>query len=79
MLKLKLRTHAQIKHNYETELNVKTNLPRNQRSFIAQLRMGILPLALEFGRLKNIPEEQRLCDLKEVENESRFFLILSLL
>ena len=63
MLKPKLQTYVQIKHNYETELYVKTNLPINQRSLIAQLRMGILPLALEVGRFKNIPEEQRLCDL----------------
>ena len=77
MLKPKLRTYVQIKHNYETELYVKTNLARNQRSLIAQLRMGILPRALEVGRFKNIPEEQRLCelcDLREVENESNFLL-----
>ena len=39
--------------------------------------MGILPLALEVGRFKNIPEEQRLCelcDLQEVDNESHFHL-----
>ena len=35
MLKLKLQTYVQIKHNYETELYVKTHLPRNQRSLIA--------------------------------------------
>ena len=39
MLKPKLRTYIQIKHNYETELYVKTNLPRNKRSLIAQLRL----------------------------------------
>ena len=56
----KLQTYVQIKHNYDTELYVETNLPRNQRSLIAQSRMGILPLAFEVGRFKNIPEEHRL-------------------
>jgi len=52
MAKPKLRTYLQIKDVYETELYVKANLSRNQRSLVAQLRTGILPLALETGPLQ---------------------------
>ena len=44
---------------------------------MAQLRTGILPLNLEVGRFKNILEDERLCELcelNEVENESHFLL-----
>ena len=77
MAKPKLRTYFQIKDVYETELYVKANLTRNQRSLVAQLRTGILPLALETGRFTQTPEEDRLCrlcELGEVENETHFVL-----
>ena len=54
------------------ELCVTSRLSRSQRSLVAQLRAGILPLAIEVGRFKNIPEENRLCelcDLGEVEGK----------
>ena len=41
-------------------------------SAIPQLRTGTLPLAIEVGRYKGIPEEKRLCvfcDLGVVEDE----------
>ena len=44
---------------------------------MAQLRTGILPLALEVDGFKNIQEDKRLCELcelGEVENESHFLL-----
>ena len=47
-------------------------------SLVAKLRRtGILPLNLEVGRFKNMLEDERvceLCELNEVENESHFRL-----
>lgn len=77
LLKPKLRTYIQIKHNFGPESYVTVNLTRSQRSLIAQLRTGILPLNLEVGRFKNLQEDDRLCevrDLGEVEYESHFLL-----
>ena len=47
----------------------------------AQLRTGILPLAIEVGRFSAVPEENRLCnvcDLNDVENEFHFRFYCSL-
>ncbi len=77
MLKPKLQNDIQINHNYGVEQYVTADLSRSQRSLIAQLRTGILPLALEVGRFKNIQEDNRLCELCELgetENESHFVL-----
>lgn len=77
LLKPKLRTYMQIKSNFGPELYVTSRLQRSQRSLVAQLRSGILPLAIEVGRFKNIPEENRICEmceLDEVESESHFLL-----
>lgn len=76
MLKPKLGTYIQTEHGFVTECSVKANLTRTQTSLITQMRTGILPLALEVGRFKTIPEEQRLtglCDLGEVESNLIFF------
>lgn len=81
MAKPKLRTYIQIKVQFKTEFYVGANLTRNQRSLIAQLRTGILPLTLETGRFVQIPEEERLCrlcELGEVESESIFLLYCTL-
>lgn len=51
------------------------NITRAQRSIWAHLRSGILPLAVETGRLHPAPEEDakcHMCDLDEVENEMHF-------
>ncbi len=45
----------QIKLTYGTEPYVIEKLSKSQRSLVAWLRTGILPLALEVGRFKNIP------------------------
>lgn len=65
--KPKLRNYIQIKDDYY--------LQRRQRSLCAQLRTGSLPLAIEVGRYKGIPEEERLCvfcDLGVVKDEFHF-------
>ena len=53
--KPKLRTYCKIKESFDMEKYVKLNLPKHERSILAQLRLSILPLAIETGRFKNIP------------------------
>jgi hypothetical protein len=73
--KPKLRTLVTFKNCYLTEHYVSLNLSRNQRSVLAQLRCGILPLEIETGRYSGVSEENRLCKIcnsGEIENEVHF-------
>lgn len=75
--KPKLRKYVIFKKVYDTEIYVRLNLSRKQRSLCAQWRTGTLPLAVEVGRFKGIPEENRICtmcDLGLVEHEFHFVL-----
>ena len=38
-------------------------LPKYEKSMMAQLRSGILPLRIETGRFSRTPLEQRICEL----------------
>ena len=74
-LKPKLRTYRLIKESVCCEPYVTFNLDRVDRSFIAQFRLGILPIAVETGRFRNIPLEDRkcvVCDSGQVEDELHF-------
>jgi len=57
----KLRTYTKFKNVYEIEPYVLSFMSRQRRSYLAQLRTGILPLQLEVGRWTNKPVEERLC------------------
>ena len=57
----KLRYCTQLKSDIETEKYLEINLTRRQRSLVAQLRLGILPLSLATGRYFRIPIEMRYC------------------
>ena len=61
----------------ESEAYLTNYLPRQQRSLLAQIRLGILPLSIETGRFQNKKVEQRLCPLcsKCVETELHFICI----
>ena len=51
------------------------NLSRSLRSYIAQIRCGVLPLHIETGRYRNLHIEERLCkvcDSHAVESEFHF-------
>ena len=61
--KTKLRLYKLFKRNIETEKYLMANLSRHERSLIAKLRTGMLPLAIETGRFRKIPPEDRLCIL----------------
>ncbi len=50
-------------------------MSRNNRSIIAQIRIGILPLLIETGRFRNISVENRLCQVcntQLIEDEIHF-------
>jgi len=74
--KPKLRTYLLFKNNFEAENYVKYCLNRQNRSIMAQFRLGILPLNLETGRFRNIPLNERFCDTcaTNVEDETHFML-----
>jgi hypothetical protein len=75
----KLRTYVSFKHDYVVENYVKCFLTRSERSFIAQFRLGILPLHIETGRFTapiTLLEDRicKNCELNEVEDERHFLL-----
>ncbi len=75
LLKPKLRTYILFKDNYDTEDYVKYCLPRLQRSLLAQIRCGVLPLHIEIGRFRGLKPEERLCILcimRKIEDEFHF-------
>ena len=58
-----LRTYKQIVSGDITELYVKVNINACERSVLAQLRMGILPIRIEIGRLTNLKQSERICQI----------------
>ena len=75
--KPKLRLYVQIKKRKCTENYVTMNLTPSERSFIAQLRFGILPLAIETGRFSRTPVANRICPLCSscTEDEVHFLFL----
>ena len=60
---------------------VKTKLPKEDRSLLAQLRCGVLPLRLETGRFCGLRPAYRIfqfCDSEAVEDEKHFILFFFL-
>ena len=55
--KLKLRTFIQLYDDESPRNIVEANLPRNHRSLLSKLKMGVLPLGIETGRWKDTPLE----------------------
>ena len=74
--KPKLRTYKQFKLNFNMQNYITFNMSKYQRSLMAQLRLGILPLAIETGRYTNIPVNERYCfsckHEQKVEDEYHF-------
>jgi hypothetical protein len=74
-IKAKLRFYKKFKINLETEKYVVLNLSPQSRSYLAQLRFGVLPLAVETGRYRSVPLNDRLCEIcdqNKVEDEIHF-------
>ncbi len=71
----KLHTYVKFKTCFKIEDYVISFMSRRQRSYLAQLRYGILPLHIETGRWHGVKEENRLCKAcnnKQTENEYHF-------
>ena len=69
--KPKLHLYCKFKNEYKTENYCTVNLKRYQRSMLAKLRLGVLPINVELGRYDGIPREERWCIncSNEVEDE----------
>ncbi len=63
------------KHGLCTEECVKMNLTRTTRSFIAQFRIGILPLHIERGRFVGTKPEDRICFICKMEPETEIYFM----
>ena len=73
--KPKLRTYSLFIINPKTELYVTLLIPKCKRSIFCQFRSVILPLAIETGRYRNVPADERLCEISNlnlVEDEIHF-------
>ena len=72
--KPKLRLYRKFKGNFGVEKYCKFYLTRFQRSLLAKLRLGILPLRLETGRFVGEDVTQRICKIcnTQVEDEEHF-------
>ena len=70
----KLRYYNLYKSDKSTEDYLLLNLTRYQHSIFSQFRHGILPLEIEVGRYRNVPLEDRICQLcfTAVEDEIHF-------
>jgi hypothetical protein len=75
--KPKLRLYKTFKSELKTEMYVSSNISRSERSFLAQLRFGILPIHIETGRFTRKPIEERTCKICNsdiIEDEEHFLL-----
>ena len=75
--KPKLRTYVKFKSVLCPENYVKFCASRKMRSFLAQIRLGILPLKIETGRFTGVKADERFCDLCKtlVEDEEHFVFV----
>ncbi len=71
-----------FKDREDPSIMLRNNLPRHQRSFLAKLSCGILPLEIETGRYSGVKPEHRfcrVCNLGAVEDEYHFLYSCPLL
>ena len=73
--KPKLRTCINFKNALNPENYAMSIINRQKRALTAQLRMGMLPIKIETGWFRNMPLEERICELcrmNEIEDEEHF-------
>ncbi len=71
----KLDTYREVKDFADIGTLVKANLPRNERSLVARLLCGILPLEIETGRFRDAKRQTRNCKVcleNKIEDEIHF-------
>ena len=69
----KLQTYITFKMEYKTEEYVNAFLPKQERSFLEQLRCGVFPLRVETGRFCGLKPGERICqvcDSGKIEEEN---------
>ena len=70
--KPKLKFYNKFKTDPSTEYYLKMQLSPTERYHMSQLRLGILQIAIETGRYRSVPVEQRFCILcndNKIEDE----------
>ena len=65
-----------FKTTYEVEPYLLLNMSKSKRAVIAQFRAGILPLMIEVGRFRNIPVQNRICQLCNRSIEDEYHLVM---
>ena len=60
-IKPKLILNKLFKENFQTEKYCEMNLTRSERSLLAKLRLGALPIRVETGQYNGLERNQRLC------------------
>ena len=73
-MKPKLRTYKLFIEIAKIEPYIACNLPRYQRSLLAQLRFGILPLSIETGRAQRKKVEERIVLSVQMELKMKHIL-----
>ena len=71
----KLSNYNKIKLAFTIPTYIRHSLTRQERSALAKLYCGNLPLKVETGRYRNIPREQRLCTSCNVLEDEVHFLV----
>ena len=61
--KPKLHLYATYKKEYASENYCQINMKKSQRSLLAKLRLGVLPINIEIGRYSGTPRDERYCPL----------------
>jgi hypothetical protein len=80
LTKPKLRTYRNCKNSISCE-NYVFIRNRKKRSFVAQIRLGILPLNIELGRFRGVKLEERTCEICKnnlIEDEFHFLCVCPL-
>ena len=69
-----LRTYVNFKQTFGTGNYLYRYIPEHRRALLTQLRLWVLPLEIETGRYKDVPPEERLCQLcgEQVEDKIHF-------
>jgi hypothetical protein len=73
----KLRRYVEIKDCYRQEPIVCKYMSSKQRAVISKLKSGTLPTAIETGRFRKTPLQERLCgqcNYQSIEDEKHFLL-----
>lgn len=72
----KLRHYRLFKENFAPEEYVKNTMPINHRRSLAKFRLGVAPLAVEYGRYSGTPLHDRICPNCSIGTETELHVLL---